>query len=191
MTLEGKVLDRRVYEKGRTIFKEGGDGDAAYVVNEGIVGIWKTINGQRVPLATLNKGAIFGEMALIDGSKRMANAQALTAATCVRIPADEFHKRMKAADPFIRAMLTIFTDNLRTIQTTHMRRPRGAEDMGEAIKALIRVLTEQGTGIANADIVSDIGETVEEMHTLRKDIEALADRLKAAKAQAIDDIDAA
>jgi len=62
------------FEPGDVIFRHGDEGDALYVVGSGEVDI--EIDGKVVE--TVSQGAIFGEMALIDGSARSATARAKT-----------------------------------------------------------------------------------------------------------------
>lgn len=65
------------YDAGQEIFREGDRGDSLYVVLEGRVIISKIISGAgEEALAILERGAYFGEMALIDSEPRSANAKA-------------------------------------------------------------------------------------------------------------------
>ena len=64
----------RSYRKGDMIFAEGEPGDEFFVVNSGSVKISKIIDNSEVLLGTLGEGDIFGEMALLEGKPRTANA---------------------------------------------------------------------------------------------------------------------
>ena len=70
-------MDKIAVKKNTFIFREGEAGDAAYVVETGSVAIVKTIEGTAMRLATIGLGGLFGEMAILDGSPRMASARAL------------------------------------------------------------------------------------------------------------------
>ena len=59
----GDVLQRQTYQAGDNIFKEGDEGNLAYVVQAGEVEISKNINGEIVILGRVGQGGIFGEMA--------------------------------------------------------------------------------------------------------------------------------
>ena len=75
------------YKAGDTIFLEREPGDALYVVESGSVRIWvRDRESNEVTLSELKAGAFFGEMSVLDGGKRSANATALTDATfqCLR-----------------------------------------------------------------------------------------------------------
>jgi CRP-like cAMP-binding protein len=62
------------FAAGEVIFREGDEGDKMYLVRSGEVEI--ELNGKVIE--TLAQGDIFGEMALIDRSRRVATARAKT-----------------------------------------------------------------------------------------------------------------
>ncbi len=106
-----RVLERKVFYAGANIFKEGDSGDRAYLIQEGQVEIIR--NG--VTLATIGKGELFGEMALVDDAPRMASARALADASCIIISRDVFKEKLAKTDPFIRGLLNIFVRNIRNL----------------------------------------------------------------------------
>ncbi len=108
---KGKVLERKVFYAGQKIFGEGEAGDRAYLIQEGSVEISK--NG--LVLATLGRGELFGEMALVDDKPRMASAKAETDVSVVIINRDSFREKLAKADPFIRGLLNIFVRNIRNL----------------------------------------------------------------------------
>jgi len=108
---KGKVLERKVFYAGTKVFKEGDLGDRAYLIQDGEVEITK--NG--LLLATLKKGELFGEMALVDDQPRMATARALTDVSVVIIGREAFREKLAKSDPFIRGLLNIFVRNIRNL----------------------------------------------------------------------------
>jgi len=76
-TLKPQLL---VLSKGEYVFEEGDDAVFAYVLTEGVIEIVATSKGEEHVLGKLEKGTIFGEMAIIDGFPRSASARA--AADC-------------------------------------------------------------------------------------------------------------
>jgi CRP-like cAMP-binding protein len=109
------ILPRKHFRAGRTIFRKGDAGDVAYVIQSGTVEIARQVADQRRVIASLAAGEIFGEMALIDGKPRMADAIAVTDVTVLAIPVDQFEHKVKQAEPFIRALLRMFVKNLRVM----------------------------------------------------------------------------
>jgi CRP/FNR family cyclic AMP-dependent transcriptional regulator len=69
----------RVYRDGETIFHMGSMGDNMMVVVSGSVRISvPSPDGREIVLAILRSGEVFGEMALLDGKERTADATAIT-----------------------------------------------------------------------------------------------------------------
>ena len=109
-----EILQRRTYKPGDVIFKEGEDGSHAYVIQEGEVEISKNIDGENRVLGVIGKGGMFGEMALIDAKPRMANARAKKGSTIIMVTQQMFDQKMSKADPFIRGLLNILADHVRS-----------------------------------------------------------------------------
>jgi len=108
---------RMQVNEGQHVFRERESGDAAFVVLDGKISIYRTVDTGEQVLATLSKGAMFGEMALIDDQVRMASAKAIDGqATVLVVTRDAFKKRMDVLDPFTRGLIKILTENIRTIQ---------------------------------------------------------------------------
>jgi signal transduction histidine kinase len=77
------AAELRKFAHDHVIFKEGDAGDGMYVVGSGAVEISALVpNGERKPLARLDPGDYFGEMAVIDNQPRSASALA-SGDTCV------------------------------------------------------------------------------------------------------------
>ncbi len=109
-------LDIRNYNSNDIVFKEGEAGDAAFIVEKGIVEISKesASGGAALMLATIKRGKMFGEMALIDTSPRMATARAVGKTTLIVIPKAAFEKLLGKTDVVIRTILNTVMDRLRT-----------------------------------------------------------------------------
>ncbi|MFH1131801.1 MAG: cyclic nucleotide-binding domain-containing protein [Pseudomonadota bacterium] len=60
------------FEKGQVVVREGDPGGILYLVKSGTVGVHTTRKGASVHLATLGRGACFGEVALLSNRPRTA-----------------------------------------------------------------------------------------------------------------------
>jgi len=86
------VIRRVSFESGDMIFAEGDAGDALYLVERGRVRISKVLSGiGEEALAILGPGSVFGEMAVLDGGKRSANATAQEDVELLALDRDRFN----------------------------------------------------------------------------------------------------
>ncbi len=118
------VLDRKVVPPGTTLFREGEEGNSAFLIQEGEVQIYKaTPDGGVKVLGTLGPGSIFGEMALIDGRPRMAGARTSQPSIIVQVGRRTFEEKLKKTDPFVRALLNILVRNVRDLTDRSLQPP--------------------------------------------------------------------
>src|SRR5215212_1515235 len=88
-------VDQVKYKAGEVIFYENDPGDALYVIDEGAVRIWvHDADVREVTLSELQPGDFLGEMAVLDGGERSANATAIMDSTLHRLRRDDFQKFM-------------------------------------------------------------------------------------------------
>ena len=123
-----EFLNKKLYRKGEIVFDEGSEGNTAFLIESGGVEVFKTVDGERVSLAHLGKGEMFGEMALIDQSPRMAGAQATEAASIVILPRSVLDSKLDHSDKFVRGLIKILVANLRNVHQSYMRRARSIDD---------------------------------------------------------------
>jgi signal transduction histidine kinase len=80
----------KTFGDGQIIFKEGDPGDGLYLVQEGQVRIAVVVaESQNRPLALVEAGDFFGEMAVLDNESRSANAVAVGPTKLLFFPHDE------------------------------------------------------------------------------------------------------
>lgn len=110
------IIERKVYAEGETIFKQGSNGRTAFIVQKGAVDIFHTVaDGTEKHLANIGVGAIFGEMALINDKPRMATARAAESTTVIVVTEQMFKHKLDRADPFIRGLMHILSDTIRSM----------------------------------------------------------------------------
>ncbi len=107
---------RQTIIAGTEIFREGEKGQTAYIVEDGRVEITSERNGQRVVLAELGAGEIFGEMALIDDEVRSAGATAAEETRVVVIDRDQILNRLEQTEPVIVLLIKILLARFRKTQ---------------------------------------------------------------------------
>lgn len=99
--------------QGDTIFKEGDQGDSMYVIVDGQVQIVRRGANGPVILATLQPGAFFGEMAIVDQTARTATAVAVTDATLLVVNASELELLLKQRPDVGAKMIRTLTRRLK------------------------------------------------------------------------------
>jgi CRP-like cAMP-binding protein len=82
------IVQTIAFKAGDTIIREGDEGDTGFLVITGSVEVLIGEGGRRV--ATLEAGAVFGEMCLIEPGPRSAPVKALTDAECLAASYQEF-----------------------------------------------------------------------------------------------------
>jgi ATP-binding cassette subfamily B protein len=75
---------------GRTIFREGEQGDTAYLIYSGRVRVLKGANGREITLGTLSRGDFVGERAVLTGEPRVASARAAEDAVVIGFDSQAF-----------------------------------------------------------------------------------------------------
>lgn len=89
-------LQKEFYQAGSPIFFEGDIESHFYIIEAGNVSIFtKNKMGEKIELAHLKSGEIFGEMALVQKSERQASALALTDCTLVKVSEESYESLMK------------------------------------------------------------------------------------------------
>lgn len=107
-------LFRKKYQPGSVIFREGEAGDSAFVIERGRVEISALRNKERVVIASLAEGELFGEMALIDGQVRSATARAADETTLIIIARDQVERKIDKVDPLLNLFLKVIMNRLRS-----------------------------------------------------------------------------
>ena len=115
----GADVDLFRFDAEDIIFREGDSADGLYLVVEGAVRISKVGRGsQQETLGHIMPGNFFGEMALIDGEPRSAQATASTPSVLGRIDTESFAHMLQAAPRDLHMnFLRSFAERLRGIDS--------------------------------------------------------------------------
>ncbi len=102
----------RNYPAGTMIMSENQSAQEMYVIQEGSVKITKVVNGNEVILSVLQRGDMFGEMALLENKGRSANAIAHEACRLLVINRENFDHMVGTQPQVIARLTTMLAERL-------------------------------------------------------------------------------
>jgi uncharacterized membrane protein len=106
-----ETIDRKA---GAILFRAGDQGDAMYLIERGKVRIYvQAKDGHEVTLTELYRGDFFGEMALLDGKPRSADARVTEDARLAVLSREHFLSFMQSNPNVALEMLTALANRLR------------------------------------------------------------------------------
>ena len=110
----GELLRNQYLKKGDVLFRKGAEGTALYLIVEGKIKISVTSRlGDEVILAILSSGEFFGEMALLDGMPRSADAIAIEETHVLALNRKEFLYFVMSNETAVKAILGAVSLRLR------------------------------------------------------------------------------
>lgn len=101
------------FEKGETIFKAGETGSHAYVINSGLIKVYHFEKGQKKVLGYMKPGQVLGEMAIITGEPRAANAEAVERTEILVVDDGVMKNIVSRCLPLVRSLMEQFIHRIR------------------------------------------------------------------------------
>jgi hypothetical protein len=105
-------MQEQNYAAGETIYNQGDSGDAMYIIKEGRIEVLRDAGGDNARLAILQKGAIFGEMAVLQDRPRSTTTRALGPVCLVVLPKESFLKAFTRDSPLGLKLLRTLCERL-------------------------------------------------------------------------------
>jgi CRP/FNR family cyclic AMP-dependent transcriptional regulator len=140
----GAQLRRRRYPRGAVLFLEGDPGTCLYLVERGQVKMVLTSpDGREFLVAVRGPGECFGEMSLLDGEPRSADAMVIEDAQLLILQREDFLRFLEGHPATAIRLLAILTDRLRRSMRLHQE--ASFLDVGARIaSAVLRLAQHQG-----------------------------------------------
>jgi CRP/FNR family transcriptional regulator len=107
------IAVKEKYSDGQVIIKEGSFGEGTYVVLSGTVEIIKKVGDEKITIAALGKGDIFGEMSFIDRESRSASVVASGDVEVGLIDKDFLEFEINKTSSDFRTIITALTARLK------------------------------------------------------------------------------
>jgi len=147
--LRSLLSDKTVPQNTR-LFRQGEKGDAMYLIESGRVRISiRDEDDAEVILAELAQGDFFGEMSIIDGRQRSADAKVIEDAQLAILSRDSFLSFVRTNPDVALEMLSALTDRLR--RTDELLRSRVSRNANEEERARLTVADRA------ADLIAEFG----------------------------------
>src|SRR5262245_10410153 len=109
-----ELLENLDCKAGTVLFRTGDEGDAMYLIEQGKVRICvRAKDGHEVTLTELHRGDFFGEMALLDGKPRSADARVAEDARLAVLSREHFLSFVRGNPNVGLEMLTALANRLR------------------------------------------------------------------------------
>lgn len=123
LDIAAEAVQRRTFEAGSVLFREGDTGEALYILVSGLVKVSKVdLEGHEKTLAIFQAPEVLGEMALLGQDRRSATALALSKVETLVLYRDDFLKLLTGY-PVINLNLT----------STLAQRLRGMDDEAQIL----------------------------------------------------------
>jgi CRP/FNR family transcriptional regulator, cyclic AMP receptor protein len=132
------LLREKTVPRNMPLFNQGDQGNAMYLIESGRVRISiRAEDEQELTLAELAQGDFFGEMSIIDGRQRSADARVLEEARLAVLAREDFLRFVRTKPDVALEMLSALTDRLRrTDELLRSRVSRNANEEEEARQTL-------------------------------------------------------
>jgi CRP/FNR family transcriptional regulator len=109
-----RVAIPRSFPAGVRVFHEGDRSDACYLVRSGDLRVTREhSDGRAIALATLGRGDIFGELAMLDGQARSASVETLSDSELLALPAVDFRRLLAQHSEISVKLIAALTRRLR------------------------------------------------------------------------------
>ena len=110
-------MKKKSFRRGQTVFNKGDGASELFIISSGNIGIYFPSNAaMEKPDIVLSSPDLFGEMAVIDDTMRMATARADTDCVLISVTRAEFEDRLGNTDVVIRGVVAILSERLRDLQ---------------------------------------------------------------------------
>ena len=144
------LLSEKTVPQNTRLFRQGDTGDAMYLIESGRVRISiQDDDKQELTLAELAQGDFFGEMSIIDGRQRSADAKVIEDSRLAVLSREAFLSFVRTKPDVALEMLSALTDRLR--RTDELLRSRVSRNANEEEKARLTLADRA------ADLIAEFG----------------------------------
>jgi signal transduction histidine kinase len=154
----GEILD---LAPGDLLIREGDEADALYVVLAGEMDVTKRAGRSEIPVARVGPGALQGEIAALEGGRRLASVTAIGQAEVLRIPVGAVRELLSAGPDVALAVIRTAVTRLRGMESMFREREKLAglgtlaaglaHELNNPAAAAIRAIESLTDAVADAE----------------------------------------
>jgi CRP/FNR family transcriptional regulator, cyclic AMP receptor protein len=182
MKIEKSTFDKqvRMFDQGAVIFRENEEGSEMFIIIQGVVEIRKSTGPSSSKiLTTLQKGDMFGEMAIIEKQPRSATAVAVQP-TRVLVLNDRLYDSMLGSNPdFARKMNRVLSERIRRADSI-IQNIMTTNRQNQLWSGLLQYAKERGVSTFKGSRVNVVEFTqwaIEHLGITEKDVQAIVAQL--------------
>ncbi|HNS09594.1 MAG TPA: methyl-accepting chemotaxis protein [Candidatus Rifleibacterium sp.] len=159
------------------VFKEGDKGDALYIVKSGKVNVLKrNSSGADSVLVSLGKGAVIGDMAIIDDQPRSASIATIQETTFLILTKDDFRNLLADVPEISFQILKMTTERLRATNVHLKELEASTNQMEDVIRVITKIARKSNLLSLNASIeAARVGEAGRAFSVVAAEMKKLAE----------------
>lgn len=144
----------RKYRKGTILFFEGDIGDEFFLIQSGVVKIYRIDNSKEIILSLFRQGDYFGEMSLMKkGLPRSATAETLEATSTFNLVRSEFVQFMERSPKLCLRLLEVTMERLRRANE-QIYDLTFLDVRSRAVKTILRLAEDHGVPKAGGILIN-------------------------------------
>jgi len=107
------MSEKKELKAGDVLLKEGDSSSNLYYLEQGTMGVFKTLENEYKQIGTIYAGELIGEMSFLDKLPRSATVSCLTDCVIVEIPSAKFEKIFASLPNWYQALIKTLLERMR------------------------------------------------------------------------------
>lgn len=161
-----RSLQRRTVRAGKAVFRQDDPGSSLFIIDSGVVKVQRTSpEGKEVILAILGPGDFFGELALLDGEPRSADAIVKEDCAMLVLERDDFLAFLDKEPGVATKLLAALSRRLR--RTDQLVQDAAFLDVPARLARALLQLSESpeaATGLTQSELAAMVGASRESVN---------------------------
>ncbi len=125
-------------EAGTKLFQEGEASADLYIVQQGIVKVYKMVDGKQLPLGLVRQGQFVGELSFFDGKPRSATAEAATFVKLLQITKEDLESVLATLPGWMMTLIKSISSRVREADDLVKRNKIIDGDLEEEFKRITK-----------------------------------------------------